>query len=594
MGILLHFTKDEIQPVAEQVIFGEESAKSYLLQEYAGWHGVALVGENSSESFIVSSNDQHFMVADGVFTSFDVENPSCDIDDVLKEISGHYLIVQQKFGESVSIVTDSMLSIPAYIYKIEDSITISTRLDWLLMQVNKKWNVSWEQVFSFVLNSSYAGRRIFVDDVSLADFGSIYSFSKSGDFLSNQYWQPPFASNQGPSLVDYRDVADTLVHSVRESMDNHTKVVVPITGGVDSRLVLAAALKVDRNKVVTLTHGFAGSKHPDVILATKLAEAASVPHTFLESNENIKDTLKDTESTRFLHKITGGQARHNFVYDLMMYDRFDELGCDLELKGLAGGLFKAKWHTNSPTAKITDRFTKKFRHLFGGKAKLALTGLDQTFMNISNLDRPSDVENSQALDWLSFAVRFSNRIAPRTSFQINRFASFNPFYDRSFLNSYLTIPAKERQNALIHLKMIQYLAPELTDVPYLFSNKYYMFKDNEPCLIEDADLKRMGLKKFKKRVSRIQYIYKQMMRKIGVDDLISGPPVPADWEYIKEPFLEHLKPVLKRAKSIFPNELGNIDINDFRNDPVLDSRSYRLYSILNFITYCDSYGTSFE
>mgnify|MGYP000264609232 CR=1 FL=1 len=118
--------------------------------------------------------------------------------------------------------------------------------------------------------------------------------------------------------------------------------------------------------------------------------------------------------------------------------------------------------------------------------------------------------------------------------------------------------------------------------------------DKTLLLVDDDELAKMGFKKYKKSVNRIQHLWMSFLSKIGIDHLVDKHPVPADWEYIKEPFLHNLEPVLDDAKRLFPDELEKITIEDFKINPNLDSRSFRFYSLMKFITYCNSKGVSFK
>ena len=278
-----------------------------------------------------------------------------------------------------------------------------------------------------------------------------------------------------------------------------------------------------------------------------------------------------------------------------MYDYFDKMDYDLELRGLAGGLFKAKWLTgNKPKSKISNEYLKKYRHLFMGDARQALFDLEEKFTNISRDDYPDNLHEIFFDDWLSFAVRFSNRIAPRTWFQINRFKSFNPFYDRRFLDTYLRFSAKDRENGMIHLKMIEYLYPELLKVPYLSNNKYYFFSKSDRISISDDNLIKLGFKKYNKSKSNLEYLIERILSKCGLQFFLPQKPVPADWEYIKEMFLKYFEPVFADVKCLYPSELGQLSVKNFRLNPNLDSRSYRLYSLFKFISHCKSLGVSFK
>ena len=239
MNILLSFYTKNFNKNDLNINFtGNEPVKKYIFKEFKQWQGTAYISENNSVQTTIDCDDENIFLASGVYATKNELSKNFESEKDLINLSGHYLIIQQKKNSSVSIITDPMLSIPVYIFKDKNFICMSTRLDWLIVHVKRDWKISWEQIFSFVFNSSYAGRGVFINDIKLANYGSIYSFSDAGKFVSKQYWQPPFLNEESIVNKNYKLLADILVDVVENIMLKHERIVIPLTAGIDSRLIL--------------------------------------------------------------------------------------------------------------------------------------------------------------------------------------------------------------------------------------------------------------------------------------------------------------------------------------------------------------------
>ena len=516
------------------------------------------------------------------------------LDEVLNTISGHFFIVSQDTDGVISVASDPIMSIPIYCYSDGKNACYSDRLDWVLLAVKRVWSISWQQMFSFMLNTSYAGQRTLIDEVKLVDFGTIYTINNDLSTNSKRYWSPPFLSEITRGEAGLNDIAENLISMVASAMKGKKKVVVPLTAGVDSRLVLAAALSVDKSKVIAVTHGYGESHHPDVEIAKDLSDVVCIPHEFIRSENRISQVVDNVEKRDDYHSVLGGQGRHNFLYDMMMYDFLSKKGCDLEFKGLAGGLFKAKWHNNKLTGKILPKFVKPYLNLFGGAARQALDGLDEFFMRTCYEDLPDDVPREYNLDWISYAVRFSNRVSPRTFFQNEYFNAINPFYDRAFLDSYLSIPAEKRGDARVHLKLIEILYPDLLSVPYLHSNQYYRWEAGFGVLLNTKEVIEKGYDANFEKAKRSKFgnLIKSIKRRLNIN---SGQvPVPAAWSEIKHLIRDNLASEIDKIRVTFPDEFVDFDVDTVMKSATFDSRMYRLYSMVRFINDCSSRGVNFK
>ena len=594
MSLLLYLSNSKSALIERPVeTFGTGNIRKIEFGNVGSYYVSALLQQTGSLKVWENVEKETFLAISGnhVFQhSFD---PAYSLENIIAEVSGHYFIVQRDENGFMHVVTDTILSVPVYYYRDENRICFSNRLDWILLTICNKWRVSWQQIFSFVINTSCSGLRTFIENIRLANYGTIYTIKRDSMIEEQKYWAPPFQRRMKVDESRPDKIAEHLLDIVSCAMANAGKVAIPLTGGVDSRLILSAALKADKSKVVTYTHGYKGSLFPDVRIAEELAKEVGVPHKFIESERLIKQILKNTEDRADYHCKLGGQGRHNFLYDMMMYKIFKEDGCDLELKGLAGGLFKAKWHHTNSVSKLSERFLIPYMDIFSGKAASSLRGLGAHFLDSSYEDMPPEINKEKALDWFSYSVKFSNRTAPRTFFQGEEFVSINPFYDRRFLESYLSISTAKRENASVHLQIIKKLSPELLKVPYLLAGKYFRWYNDNYCRMLNSEILKRGYELVPDKLSLRHRAYMSIMRLMGVNRKRKSPPVPGDWESIKyeiEPYIEN---AFLEARSIFPEELEGLEAQMILDSPKFDSRIYRFYSVMRFIGSCSKRGVQF-
>lgn len=573
---------------------GDEAIKNFTLNmPNKSLYGEFYVAETHNGAVKIKENDNSLLVINGRYNQKKSLNPNMETEELLQNISGHYLIMRYKKGSGVSIITDPILAVPMYIYTDNEQVCVSNRLDWILILVEKKWEVSWRQIHCFVLNSGFAGQRTFINNIKLGYHGSIYTINNNLKLSSSLYWCPYKLKNKRLKESTSKNVADALYESVGTAMENHKRVAIPLTGGGDSRLILAAASRVDKKKIVTFTHGFEGSNHPDVKIAKELANTLSVPHNFIPSNDKLLKVLQKIEKDHQHNCILGGQGRHSFVYDMMMYDSINEENCDLEFKGITGSLFKSKWDVNDPTSQIKNEKTQFFEPYFEGKAKESLKDLDKFFHRVSYEDIGNSINEKDLFHLFIYVCKFSLRNSPRTFFQTENFNSINPFYDKKFIETYLSISPEKRTFSKIHLEAIEHLCPQLSKVTYFLNNKFYLYNNGKYERLSKKLIKEMGYKFILDRKSFSFKLKNALSTRFGIDLQKDKSHDPTEWEFMKPFIINKMEPLLETSKSLFPEELGSLTIEKLFNSKFFKSRIYRFYSILHLISKCKKQNVSF-
>ena len=345
-----------------------------------------------------------------------------------------------------------------------------------MLSIPNKWAIQWNQVFSFVSNSSCSGDGTFIKDISLAAPGTQYTFDNKQKIEKENFWTPPLKSEEKNNDKSIKNLAEILLDNIFIHMKNSDKVAIPLTAGVDSRLILACALKLFPEKVIAFTHGFEYSQEPDIEISKIICNQMKVKHVFLESTNKVKNLINNKELFGNHHFLTFGQARHSFLFDILLYDAYEEFGCDLELKGLAGGLFKGKWQENKVN-KFPIKILEKYQYIFEKNFRGVISRTPSFYSKISMKDFPN-ISKESIKNYSIFYTRYVNRVSPRTNFQSELFNSINPFSDFDFIYNYLKLDTESRKMGGIHLKLINYIYPELLEIPHLASREYYSYKCN--------------------------------------------------------------------------------------------------------------------
>tara|TARA_B100000700_G_scaffold324541_1_gene430974 strand:- start:705 stop:2279 length:1575 start_codon:yes stop_codon:yes gene_type:complete len=263
-----------------------------------------------------------------------------------------------------------------------------------------------------------------------------------------------------------------------------------ITGGIDSRLVLAILLNATNGNLKFINFNSNVNEKRDYYIASKLAEK----YNFKITNEK-SDVIKVSSHQRY-----EVWRNHNLGVYLPIYE--PEFGKDIwfHFHGGGGELFR-QFYSNSPlvTAKVLSR-----KH-GNGKAK-SLVSVLQDFCNDNNLD-PSSVDSM-------YDFYLKNR--SRLHFGRGIFTSFRMNVVQPLLNKYLIAAASKLTNYEVEsnkmiFDMFKILEPTLLDVEFdsedKFSKIYERQKEYKP--LEENKVFQKSLEFYAPAVNLIQYPVEQ-------------------------------------------------------------------------------------
>ena len=210
----------------------------------------------------------------------------------LEEINGEFLFFcLDKNRKNLFIANDRFTSIPFYYFIEENSIYGSLHYSDLVSIASKKSNFEIEKTnfFEFLWfrrihnDITYDNKCRFLKSARLLTFNS--SMQKT-----EEYWKPNFSKNYNLSLKESSlELSNRICNSLASKLDNigDKEAGFFLSGGMDTRTILAAFKKLDLVSPTCFTLGF--TKDGEYKIAKQLTNITSFEHHFVELPEDTYD-----------------------------------------------------------------------------------------------------------------------------------------------------------------------------------------------------------------------------------------------------------------------------------------------------------------
>ncbi|MFW9963999.1 MAG: asparagine synthase-related protein [Candidatus Sifarchaeia archaeon] len=381
-----------------------------------------------------------------------------------------------KSTKQLTIVTDPYGLLPLYYYKSVDELIISTDLKGVLgIKPALRSKINRQSVAEYLTIHSIMNSRTLFEDVYLISEGIRVQLST--DDLTTWHeseWYSLPKSYEERSLDDwYKLVRHELIKAVKKR--EHSGIGAFLSGGMDSRLILAAVSPEIRSTMKALTFGVEGSD--DLRMAERVAKRFGIqwfPVT-IDPNEAWKDGLK--------HMWLSDGASNHMVssilrpIELVAVDSlFDGTPGDANLGGgyasnleelydgqwpYARSKYILKWLQKKGIArKVVD-----VSHIMKDTTVEELEEIISTGLEIELQRLPEDMTILSQMENSLYRIRV-RRNTMGGQYSIDSISvSLKPYYDVGLHEAFLKIPAQERRNHIFFNRFVQVAFPEVLRDP---------------------------------------------------------------------------------------------------------------------------------
>ena len=385
-----------------------------------------------------------------------------------------FLIVDQR-ERAVHLGTDQNSCIPLYYAVIDGVLHFSWDVSRILAAMPTRIELDEEHLFAWLL----VGGRGFADrtryrGVRRLEPGSVATLQKNSDEVSISHLQPfAFAADDASEETLLDQAAAALGSAVRRQVKDRNKLAIGLTGGLDSRLLLAIAKSEFAGDWYSYTYGRNG--HVDSQIAKLVAEHFAIPHQSVVIGDELY--IEHAADGVF---YTGGASLFKMGIQPPMYAAMKKhIGNDGLLIGSAldlilGSTFSPEAvHQLKHRSQLMDYYRKAlpnvsaetFTGLFEDRAKGKLF-IDSTFALIEDGlsriagDNPVDVNDAFAFD-----VRIKRWYNHNMVVSLYSHRLLNPTYDHDFLDVVSKVPHHLRRDSLFRTKLLTHVDPAAAEIP---------------------------------------------------------------------------------------------------------------------------------
>lgn len=186
-----------------------------------------------------------------IFSSWDVKNLTKKINELM--INSDICRIYSNNG-SVKIITDRFGRLPIYYYKDEKNLCIFTNFSTFFnTNFEKKLEVDSTGVWEASLFDIFLGSRTIFKNVKLIPTGSICTFDAHNNLSIEKYFNYDFPKSM---TFNEEEVVEAVIESLSSSLlkTNSDHFLLPLSGGIDSRLLAAILTKLfNPNKITAIS-----------------------------------------------------------------------------------------------------------------------------------------------------------------------------------------------------------------------------------------------------------------------------------------------------------------------------------------------------
>lgn len=254
--------------------------------------------------------DSNFLYGDNsvqYFYNFKLENGK----EKLYHFNGIYSLIIQGDGE-VTLISDKTRFYPLFYCRVKKVLYISDNI-YELARITEKPALVPSALIELHSGGFVSGKKTIFKDIFQVQAGEIISFAKDGEVTSERF--ATFSTSEGNLLKKHsKKVLHNLAYQKFEIASANLakavkgrQVLLPLSGGYDSRLIACWLKQNQVDNVICFTYGRKGTK--DIAVSQKVAKELGYEwHYIRYDEEQIKGFLKEADFKAYYRYMANGTA----------------------------------------------------------------------------------------------------------------------------------------------------------------------------------------------------------------------------------------------------------------------------------------------
>jgi len=375
------------------------------------------------------------------------------------------IIIWDSKEKKLTVINDRYGLRPIYYSQHNNKLYLASEVKTILTCNDVSKNINDSAIASLFFFGFVMGDETYFELIKLLPSASFLIF-KNGEVSISNYWNFNFLDRKEGKGQDYYEEAlgGLILQAIQRHVRDNVRVTVPLSGGLDSRTILASIRK-EYYPINTVTFGT--KDMDDVRIAKLVSDALGTNHHFLEifPEDIINHAEKIVNVTdgmiSFLHST--GNMKLGLIRDYtdVCLDGMQPFGSFFS----PFSVFKRKEklliaeHLFQPIS--IDLAKSIFTHSYYEKIKSYPKGIIQDiskrckFKYIGNI-----IDYSIATQYVRRFVNCGN-LVKRTHVEVR-----SPFFDNDLVDFIINTPPNERRYQYLYTRTFSRLFPELSKIPW--------------------------------------------------------------------------------------------------------------------------------
>jgi asparagine synthase (glutamine-hydrolysing) len=418
-----------------------------------------------------------------------------EIENLLKELNGEFAIVAET-ESTIFCAVDKLRSIPLFYTIAEDTFIVSDSACYLKSKINQQLNE--ENAAEFMLVGYVTGRDTLFDSIKQMRNGEILSYQKEKDSLKTSYYFRFLHGNYyglpEKKLLEMLDSVFINVFSrlIESTIKQGKRLVVPLSGGLDSRIIVTMLKRLGVNDVICISYGREGNRQS--MISKQVAKALGYEWFFVKYTAQKCHECRNSKEGNYFQEWAGNLSSlphiHDFVALKELKNQRKIPDNSVFVPGHTGDVLSGshipKSYLDTSIRYDLETFLADSLRMHYNLWKLPYNyELEPIFKEkLKNLIFGLEINDNETC---ANAIEFFDFNERQPKFIINSVRTYEffgyewriPFWDTELINFYLKIPIKHRVNQDLYKKYAR---------DWLFSGDFSILKKID-CTTDILNLK---------------------------------------------------------------------------------------------------------
>lgn len=275
------------------------------------------------------------------------------------------------------------------------------------------------------------------------------------------------------NLNEYNEVElihhgkELLIKEIEKNIKGKSELLVPISAGLDSRLILSAISECrDLSEVNTLTYGTKGSL--DYEIGNQIAKK-------MRTNHKSVDLMEHTFKLDDLYQFAQNIDRPTVLFHNIPYSELNQNQFDLLVSGFLGDVVSGKRFNYTDWQKEKIEVKKEYFESMFNRQNFSINN-KELLDKLLNETIEFDIDKLTKKEIVYIKEHNLKININQVYAAFNNIDIYTPFYNTEFMNFLISIPNKYRENQYLYKKIIfENLNKQLANLPVknFYGTSYY-------------------------------------------------------------------------------------------------------------------------